>query len=74
MKNKLVIITKDIHEKIGGLTGRIESKNGDFVLTIPFKGNQLWEEIFGVDQRIKNLIRAGNPVAGVESEKRKGWK
>ena len=48
MKNKLVIITKDIEKIIGGLTGRIESKNGDFVLTIPFRGNQLWEEIFSV--------------------------
>ena len=53
-KKKLVIITKDIHDRIGGLTGIIESKNGHFVLTIPFKGNQLWEEIFSADQRIKS--------------------
>lgn len=47
MKKKQVIITKDIEKIIGGLTGIVESKNGDFVLTIPFRGNQLWEEIRG---------------------------
>ena len=54
---KLVIITRDIYNKIGGLTGTVESKNGNFVFTIPLKGNQLWEEIFGVDQRIAKMIR-----------------
>jgi len=56
MRKKQVIITKDIKEIIGGLTGIIESKNGDFVLTIPYKGNQLWKEIFGEELKKNNLF------------------